>query len=427
MTVARRYILMNSVNSSPGRLDYLDATRAFALVLGVVFHASLSFMPVFMGWAVQDVSTGSAVMTFVTISHAFRMELFFLLAGFFGCMALQRKGVGEFVRDRAVRILVPFVAGWFLLRPLIMSGWTMGAASLRGDYDFWAGIVAGFKSLESLPAGIFTGSHLWFLYYLALTTTLLLVGRAVVSAWGAWGERVLTWADTFVAWMARSRLALAVPMVPTAVALWFMRFWGMDTPDQSLVPHGPVLAVYGGFFLLGWLIGRRADAMAALSRLSWDRWLLGGVGIAGVMLWGDVQGDPAHPHYVVAHVGFVASYAAMMWALVFLTIGLFRRICVRERAWVRYVADSSYWMYLVHLPIVVWLQVAIAEVALHWSMKLAVVTLATVGVALITYDLFVRSTWVGRVLNGRRRERAWAGFFRGGSARRELARSATGA
>ena len=46
------------MNTSPStRLHYLDATRAFALLLGIVFHASLSFMPVFIGWAVMDVST----------------------------------------------------------------------------------------------------------------------------------------------------------------------------------------------------------------------------------------------------------------------------------------------------------------------------------------------------------------------------------
>ena len=65
------------------RLDYLDATRAFALLLGVVFHAVFSFSPYFMGWAVQDISTSPRVTDFFLVSHSFRMELFFLLAGFF--------------------------------------------------------------------------------------------------------------------------------------------------------------------------------------------------------------------------------------------------------------------------------------------------------------------------------------------------------
>src|SRR6185369_3820573 len=126
--------LAASRSTDNARLDYLDATRAFALVLGIVFHACLSFMPVYMGWAVQDVSTSPLVAKFVTVSHSFRMETFFLLAGFFGHLTFHRKGAGDFVRSRLLRIVVPFVVGWFILRPLVVSGWIMGSASLRGHF-----------------------------------------------------------------------------------------------------------------------------------------------------------------------------------------------------------------------------------------------------------------------------------------------------
>src|SRR5881394_1244096 len=175
-----------SQNRDNSRLDYLDATRAFALLLGIVFHACLSFMPIFMGWAVQDISTSPLVAMFMTVSHSFRMEAFFLLAGFFSHLTFHRKGAGEFVRSRVLRIAVPFVVGWFILRPLVVSGWIMGSASLRGDVDVWAGLLGGFQSLSTLPAGIFAGSHLWFLYYLAMITALTLALRGLVTATGSW-------------------------------------------------------------------------------------------------------------------------------------------------------------------------------------------------------------------------------------------------
>src|SRR5690606_1382515 len=93
-----------------------------------------------------------------------------------------------------------------------------------------------------------------------------------------------------------------------------------------------------------------------------------------------------------------------------LTIGGFKRVCSKPRRWVRYVADSSYWLYLIHLPMVVWLQVAVAEVEVHWSLKLGLVSAVTIAVALLSYDVFVRSTWVGWLLSGRRRPRALAGW-----------------
>lgn len=398
-------VLPNQDNS---RLDYLDATRAFALLLGVVFHASLSFMPIFIGWAVQDVSTSPLVIMFMTVSHSFRMETFFLLAGFFSHLTFHRKGAGDFVRSRALRLVVPFVGGWFILHPLLVSGWLMGSASLRGHVDFWRSLAGGFQTLSSLPAGIFTGSHLWFLYYLAMLTTFVLITRGFLAATGSWHRAMMRRADALVASLANSTGSLVILAVPTAAALWFMRGWGMDTPDRSLVPYPPALAIYGGFFVIGWMVCRQRDLIAQFARLRALRWIMAGIGIIGILLLGDIERDPAHPGYVGAHIAYALSYALTMWSLIFLTIGVFQKLCARPNAFVRYVADSSYWMYLVHLPVVLWLQVAVAELSLHWSLKLAFISTVAIAFSLVTYDLFVRSTFIGWLLNGRRRDRVMA-------------------
>lgn len=391
--------------SPPARLDHLDATRAFALVLGVVFHASLSFVPIFLGWAVQDVSTSPLVSMLTTVSHSFRLELFFLIAGFFSRGMLDRQGLAGFLRSRLLRIGVPFVCGWFLLRPLMVSGWIMGSASLRGDVDVWAGLLGGFRSLESLPAGLFQGSHLWFLYYLLLVTAVTVLARALLASTGCRGDAVRGWADALVSRLARSPWAPGFLAVPTAGVLWFMRGWGMDTPDQSLVPHLPALGIYGGCFLLGWIIGRHREQIGPIFRPCWQRVGLAAAGIAAVLTLDDIGRDLGHPRFVEAHVAHCFGYAVMMWSLVFLTPGLFGKLCQRPNAFVRYIADASYWIYLVHLPIVVWLQVAVAEWPLHWSLKLLVITAATLVLALATYDVFVRPTWLGWILNGQRRPR----------------------
>lgn len=395
-----------SVPTSPsGRLDFLDATRAFALLLGVVFHASLSFVPIFMGWAVQDVSTSAWVTGFTTVSHSFRMELFFLLAGFFARHAVQRRGAPEFLRARFIRIGVPFLVGWFLLRPLLVSGWILGSMSLRGTVNIPGALWGGVLSFSTLPEGLYTGTHLWFLYYLALITGLALGVRWLLSGMAAgrepWSRRV----DAAVAWLATSPGSILWPAIPTAVLLAFMQGWGVDTPDRSLRPHLPVLLLYGGCYALGWMLGRQEELLARFSKLTPVRLILAGLGMTTVLWLGGMERDPAHPRYQAAHVGYAVAYALTLWSLVFLTLGLFGKWCSRPNAVVRYVADSSYWMYLIHLPIVLWLQVAVAEWASHWSFKLALVSAVTVGIALFTYDLAVRSTWIGQVLNGRRSER----------------------
>jgi glucans biosynthesis protein C len=399
-----------SDSSTSSRVDCLDATRAFALVLGIVFHASLSFLPIFIGWAVQDISTSPAVEVFSIVSHSFRMETFFLLAGFFGYVTVQRRGADGFIRSRVLHIVVPFVLGWFILRPLIVSGWIMGSASLRGDYDFWAGLRIGFESLRTLPAGIFTASHLWFLYYLAIISGLVVFLRAVLRATGPWAGTLRGRADALIAWLASSRWCFPILLAPTAFALWFMQYWGVDTPDKTLSPHLPVLALYGGFFVFGWMLSRQPALLPRFARLSPQYVTAAVIGVVSTVRLGRFQTDPSHPYYLAAHVGFVISYALMMWALVLVTIGFFQRFCSRPNRVIRYIADASYWLYLTHLPIVVWLQVAFAELPLHWSFKLIAISAITIAVLLLSYDLFVRSTFLGQLLNGRRRPRvlfAW--------------------
>jgi len=391
--------------SPVSRLDYLDATRAFALLLGIVFHAGLSFLPFYIGWAVQDISTSVWVAVFGTISHSFRMELFFLLAGFFSHMTLGRKGLANLLSSRATRIAIPFVLGWFLLRPLIASGWIMGASSVQGDYELWLGLIGGISELRKMPDGLLVGTHLWFLYYLLVITACALIGRILIRLISGKSEKVLAGIDRLMVRLGDSIWALPLAVAPIAITLGFMDSWGMDTPDKSLIPHVPVLLIYGGFFVFGWLLDRQRNAMKAFSRITWGRVFILILATACVVVLMPIQVDPGHPKFAAAHKLYNVGYAAMMWTLVWLTIGIFRKLFTRPNAVVRYVADSSYWMYLIHLPIVVWLQVMVAEWGIHWSLKLMGISVTTIVFALVTYDLFVRSSWLGKLLNGRRRER----------------------
>lgn len=94
----------------------------------------------------------------------------------------------------------------------------------------------------------------------------------------------------------------------------------------------------------------------------------------------------------------------MMWLLVGLTIGFFKRFFDRPNKMIRYLAESSYWLYLIHLPIVIFLQIAFAELPWHWSIKLTSISLLTVVISIVIYDLLIRSTVIGQILNGKRKQ-----------------------
>jgi glucan biosynthesis protein C len=109
------------------RLHALDAVRAYALLLGVVLHSVAGFLQDFPipSWADRP-STTAAVIYYVI--HIFRMSAFFLMAGFFARMVVERRGVKAFVKDRAKRIAVPlFLFGPVVVAILIPLGFVLGA------------------------------------------------------------------------------------------------------------------------------------------------------------------------------------------------------------------------------------------------------------------------------------------------------------
>ena len=93
----------------------LDALRAFAMLLGIGYHAALSFGGT--PWLVTDNQNSVAFHWFIEAVHGFRMQLFFLVSGYFTALLLARRGLGGMLKNRAARILVPCLLGLATLIP----------------------------------------------------------------------------------------------------------------------------------------------------------------------------------------------------------------------------------------------------------------------------------------------------------------------
>jgi peptidoglycan/LPS O-acetylase OafA/YrhL len=108
-------------------------------------------------------------------------------------------------------------------------------------------------------------------------------------------------------------------------------------------------------------------------------------------------------HAELGRLMSVLIQVADAWLLTFGMMGLFRRFCSREsKAW-RYISDSSYWLYLAHVPLIMLAQHCVRGWAISPWIKFPLVCAVTSGLLLLSYPLFVRYTWIGTLLNGPRR------------------------
>lgn len=128
-----------------GRRGDLDALRGVAMLLGIVLHASLAYFPI--PWPVQDLQQARWLALVYAVIHGFRMQLFFLLSGFFTMLVLRRQGLRGLLAQRALRIALPLLVAMMTILPLkqaVMS-WSVrqGAASVAARNPLAGGILAG--------------------------------------------------------------------------------------------------------------------------------------------------------------------------------------------------------------------------------------------------------------------------------------------
>ncbi len=250
--------------------------------------------------------------------------------------------------------------------------------------------------------GLFTYdvfSHLWFLWYLVW---LVVAFTLVVWVAARLGLR-LTWLpDRLV--VTPALYLWAVPV--TMGAQYFMGVeghfpeFGADT-FTGVLPAPHVLAYYAIFFGFGAVYFGRNEGGARIGR-GWQATLPLAlvVLLAGLVLTFPEEGGTAQGG---ARWGSLFLQAAYAWMMTLGLMGLFRAALGAGNARVRYLSDASYWLYLMHLPLIIALQSLSFEWALPSVVKLVLLIAVTSGVLLVIYEWGVRYTPVGTLLNGRRR------------------------
>jgi len=95
-------------------------------------------------------------------------------------------------------------------------------------------------------------------------------------------------------------------------------------------------------------------------------------------------------------------YSIATWTTLLALVGLANRYLTRPRPRLRYLADSSYWIYLSHMPAMVLIIGLLSTWSLGTGPTFFLITAAAMAFSLLTYPLFVRYTAIGWLLNGRR-------------------------
>ena len=393
------------VTNSAQRYHGLDFIRASMLLLGVVIHVAASFVegPAGADWPYRDPNTTPWAGFIVLAIHIFRMPAFFVIAGFFAALIQDRKGLIALARNRFFRIAIPFGVGWVLLFPIVNISFLVGILREFGsDADAQTAKSAIAVATLSNPWANPQPIHLWFLYYLLMLYVIALLITPLCRFAPA-SLRTFVAQGTHALMQGRLRLLrMPVLVALTWLAMLPMQMPWIDTPS-TFMPQWHVLVCYGFFFAVGWTMFLERGMIESLKAWAGTRMICGVIALvvslafAASWLGSLYNGSDTASHTMQTLLFWSqASIALTVWLLIFGGVGLAERMLQRPNSIVRYICDSSYWIYLVHLPICVLVVIALRDWNASGMSKLSTAVGISIAISLLTYEA-VRQTVIQRM------------------------------
>lgn len=379
----------NPLPAASARDASFDYLRALIVLLVLLHHSVLAYAVM---WPAQprtfsilpapivDPQRWAGFDVLVIFNDTFFMALMFLLSGLFVWPSLECKGAARFLRDRILRLGIPFAVAAGMLMPL---AYYPSYAVTGAD----PGILAYARAWLSL--GVWPSGPAWFIW-------LLLVFDAVAAGLHVLRRRWTTNTQAPLHLGVYGRLPVFVAMLLVVSVLVYVPMELVFGAD-SWVTLGAFsfqasrLLLYAIYFLAGILIGAFGTESGILARNAglarrWPIWLSAGLSAYAlrlaiiVMLVLPVAA--AHRPLpltlrLLSDLSFVLCCSTISFAL----IALFRRFAIAYQPAFDSLSSSSYGMYLIHYPVVVWLQFALLAVALGPIAKGAIVFVGAVALS----------------------------------------------
>jgi glucan biosynthesis protein C len=377
------------------RLHSLDSLRAIMMLLGLVIHSALTYNVTVHGdsWSLKDPkSTNFLTDSFVFLIHSFRMPIFFLVAGFFGAMLFYERQPIEMIKNRISRIVYPFIVFLFVLRPIIIFAfvYTKAVFSLKENP-----LTITLNTFSNI--GVFlpqTTAHLWFLYYLILiTATSILLGLFLKKV-----KKLTRWISKYFNFIIQSPILRILFFSSLTFLLLTILGTSMVDASVSLILDLKPFIFFLFFYLVGWILFKSKHLLDSIARYDWTCTVLAIITatIQGLLIK-NLNLEPNSNSWILI---FLSSIT--VWLFTFGITGLFIRYGSNYSARMRYISDSSYWVYLIHLPLTAIIPAFIWRLPFPAIVKFLIVLSLTTFICFVSYHYLVRNTFIGKFLNGRK-------------------------
>lgn len=392
--------------SAKPRLAYIDNVRIFLSMLVVAHHAGQAYGSEGW-WLFQSPLRSEWIYLFFGVNEAFFMGLFFLIAGYFHPGSLDRKGPGRFVLDRLWRFGVPVAVMVLGITPVFIYWHDVLFKHLPAIpyWDFLSGVYLGFAPRpEGWPGepGIHTEFvHLWFIENLFIYGCVYALYRVLAGAKDSRPEKL---PEAAIA-PATAHKALLALVAWLAVTTFLIRIWKSVDDWKVLLgiweiefAHFPQ---YVTMFTLGLVAARRNWFARIPASVGWT-WLA--AGLCCVALWMS-RGIGMPLQFWNGGATWNAFNRALWEAALCVGFSVGLLTLTRERfptqtKLAKALSDSSFAVYVFHVPVVTLLQYALADSGLDALGCFAVVSVLGIAISFpLAHYVLLRLPVLGKALS----------------------------
>jgi len=373
---------------SKSRLAVLDNLRTGLIVLVVLHHVAMAYGAAGLGFYYVELHPDGfsrGLLIFVLSNQAWFMGGFFLVAGYLTPASLDRKGARRFLSGRLIRLGIPLAVYVLLLNPLSTLGWFF-VADPFGPMTWET-----FNYADSVRMG-----PMWFVALLLIFSFGYTIGRTLVRRPGR--ESPAPGATTVAAFV----LALAGVTI-------LMRLWIPVGEEWYGFPSLGYLPQYLSFFSVGVIAYRRDWLTNVRPGVGWAG--LGMAALATILLFpyafsgevfsieltnaiGNAFGDSWH--WQGGAYALWDSTLAVGLVLFLLTLG--RSFLGSQSSVSRFLAGNTYGVYVLHIPIVVYIAVAMRNIEMDHILKFGLAAVIAVPVCFAAAAIVRRIPGVSKVL-----------------------------
>ncbi|MCP4135705.1 MAG: acyltransferase family protein [bacterium] len=329
------------------RIFYIDNIRIFLTIMVIVHHASCTFGGE-GGWFLKEpVPPGSATMILLTmfnaINQSYFMGFFFLLAGYFIPISVDRKGISGYSKERLIRLGIPLVFFFFVVYPLI-----------KYLINLFSSVPLTFMEYIRIEAALFGLGPLWFVQALLIFSAVYLVLRKMTEP-GAAGV---------TARPSPGLGAILFFIVTMGIISSIVRIW-IPVGTRVLSMQLAHFTQYIFMFVMGTFLYRYnwIEAISKMQGKFWPGVVLCCIAGLPVMFLAGGRGDPS----LFMGGGSWQSFAYSMWESVMIVavcislLAFFKKNMNRQNSLSKNMAENAYTVYIVHALILVSVSLFVRE------------------------------------------------------------------